>query len=172
MSAKKKNWLNPNVTEFQPDSKQYTTWLNPNVTEFRPTSSSQEEELEDGVEGAFFPDYRMCTCCHGIVYSCSGQMCASLDGCVCLYDPNFYTGANFSIIQTSPKNTQAPSGGKSKYAAAISQKTHIPQEVDSQSQKDIWIPDRKKCSCCKGYVYNCTKEICESITDTCACMQL
>ncbi|CAN0370519.1 unnamed protein product, partial [Hapterophycus canaliculatus] len=39
---------------------------------------------------------------------------------------------------------------------------------DEQDLKDTWFPKARDCACCKGYVYGCTSEICESIGQ-CTC---
>ncbi|CAM9810007.1 unnamed protein product [Discosporangium mesarthrocarpum] len=39
---------------------------------------------------------------------------------------------------------------------------------DEQDLKDTWFPKSRDCSCCKGYIYGCTTDICESIGQ-CTC---
>ncbi|CAN0383943.1 unnamed protein product [Pylaiella littoralis] len=39
---------------------------------------------------------------------------------------------------------------------------------DDQDLKDTWFPKARDCACCKGYVYGCTSNICESMGQ-CTC---
>lgn len=146
--------LNPSAKAFEPSYED--DQLNPSAEAFEPIhhdvydglddNEVYDEVLDDVMHeiGRFYPNFKDCKCCKGMVDSCSGEICASLDGCVCLYDPTF-TGSSY-VDDLDDIN-------------------------DDGTDLDTWIPSQSKCICCKGYVYRCNGEICEKQDPrVCACM--
>eukprot|EP00475_Leptophrys_vorax_P002363 TRINITY_DN1131_c0_g1_i1.p1 TRINITY_DN1131_c0_g1~~TRINITY_DN1131_c0_g1_i1.p1 ORF type:complete len:276 (-),score=42.68 TRINITY_DN1131_c0_g1_i1:53-817(-) len=168
--------------------------LNPQAAEFTlfqtPNSPEDFQEDADVDYDAFYPDYKDCTCCRGMVYGCSGEICQTLDGCVCIYDPAFTGPESYathepefvdeSTVAEYDESSSALAanvdGVASELEAKVSMEYQASEELfanrlpDDEKNKDTWIPAKSKCSCCKGFVYNCNKEGCESTTDVCACI--
>jgi hypothetical protein len=179
--------LNANATEFT---------FNPSTVEFVPQDDAEyydydaAEYYEDPTElydgdgnvpyDAFFPDYQKCTCCHGMVFSCSGDICSTLDSCVCTYDPAFQgplsrtTDAEIPVgadVEYSEATNELASKLESKVSFEPSDDMYANRLPDEEKNKDTWIPAKSKCICCKGFIYNCNKEGCESASDVCACYE-
>ena len=41
-------------------------------------------------------------------------------------------------------------------------------DEDRAADKETWFPNHRDCSCCKGYVYACTAEVCVQL-GICGC---
>lgn len=112
---------------------------------------------------AYHEDYRGCRCCFGMVYSCGKDFCETLDGCVCTYDPAIQGPVSFVPDDEDD-------GHPEDIAFVPKDELYANRFPDEEKHKDTWIPAKSKCICCFGFIYNCSKEGCESTSDTCACV--
>ncbi|CAN0293840.1 unnamed protein product, partial [Laminaria digitata] len=77
-------------------------------------------------------------------------------------------GGGRPLLNRPPSNNSM--GSMSRGMSELSFGSYPPANAtdDDQDLKDTWFPKARDCTCCKGYVYGCTSDICESMGQ-CTC---